>query len=54
MCQRRGNHVLKGTTIKGNNMLTNLSILGGIFLHLKTIPIKIDNDFKLKGEKPSK
>ena len=40
MFQRRGNHILKGTTIKGKNMQ------GSIFFLLKVVRIRIENNFK--------
>ena len=41
MCQCTENHVLKGATIKGKNMLP----LGSIFFPLRVAPIKIENNF---------
>ena len=40
MFQRRGHHILKGTTIKGKNMPPT----GGIFFPLKVALIRIDNN----------
>ena len=42
MLQRRGNHFLKGATIKGKNMLP----IGSIFFHLKVAPMRIEKSFK--------
>ena len=41
MFQRRGNHLLKGNTIKGKNMLP----IGSILFPLKVAPMRIDNNF---------
>ena len=41
MFQRRGNVILKGTTIKGKNMLP-----GSIFFPLKVALMRIENNFK--------
>ena len=49
--QLRGNHVLKGATIKGKHMLP----MGSIFFPLKAAPMRIDNTFKRHYiEKPPK
>ena len=42
MFQYRGNHVLKGATIKGKNMLP----IGSLFFHLKVDPMRKENRFK--------
>ena len=42
MFQCRGNHVLKGATIKVKNMLPT----GSIFFPLKVAPMRIDDNFK--------
>ena len=42
MFQRRGNHHLKGATIKGKNMLP----IGSRFFPLKVAPMRIDTNFK--------
>ena len=42
MFQGGGNHILKGATIKGNNMLP----IGSKFFPLKVAHIRIDNNFK--------
>ena len=42
MFQFRGNHVLKGATIKGKNLLP----VGSIFFPLKVAPTQIGNNFK--------
>ena len=39
MCQSNGNHVLKGATIKGKNLLP----MGSIFFPLKVAPMRIEN-----------
>ena len=41
MFQQRGKYVLKGATIKGKDMLS----IGSIFLPLKVVPIRIENNF---------
>ena len=40
--QGRGNHVLKGATIKGKNMLP----IGSISFPLRVAPMRIENNFK--------
>ena len=42
MFQRRGNHILKGPTVKGKNMLP----LASIFLALTVAPMRLDNNSK--------
>ena len=42
MFQQRGNHTLKGPTVKGKNMLH----IGRIFFPLKVAPMRIENIFK--------
>ena len=42
MFKHRGNYILKGATIKGNNKIP----IGSIFLLLKVAPMRIDNNFK--------
>ena len=51
MFQHRGNHVLKGATIKAKNMLP----IGSIFFPLRVAPTRIENNFKRHYlEKPTK
>ena len=51
MFQRRGNHILKGATFKGKNMLP----IGSIFFPLRVDPMRIENNFKENEiEKPPK
>ena len=40
--QRQGNHVFKGATIEGKNMLP----IGSIFFPLRVAPVRIENNFK--------
>ena len=41
MLQHRGNHFLKGATIKGKNMLP----IRSIFFPFKVAPMRIENNF---------
>ena len=42
MLKSQGNHILKGATIKGKNMLP----IGGIFFPLRVAPMRIENNLK--------